>query len=209
MFRKLIIIPALIATCHADDIAPLRTALEKQAQHKTVSVDVRQTKKIPALSEPIVLKGHLWLKPGQAFRWQLGKPTVQTAIYNGDKVYLMDDKNKTGLELDKEDRRAKPLMLMLGIGEGASFEQLEKTFTIAGTNTVREHFIVSMMPKGRLKKAIKSMVMQVNTKNSFLERIEYTQRDGTVVITEFYPPVLNKSLPSGIFEVKKDGYTWE
>ena len=193
----------------ADELAPLRNALEKQAQHKTVSVDVRQTKKIPALTEEIVLRGHLWMDPGKSFRWELGKPPVQTAIYNGSKVFLMDEEKKTALELEPDDRRAKPLLLMLGVGEGASFEKLTDTFTIAGTNTVGEHFIVSLVPKGKLKRAITSMIMQVNTKTAFAERIEWTQKDGTVVVTEFFPPVVNKPLPSSILEVNRSGYTWE
>ena len=86
-------------------------------------------------------------------------------------------------------------MLMLGIDEGATFDGLQETFTIAGTNTVRDHFIVSLVPKGGLRRAISSMVMQINTKNSFVERIEWTQKDGTVVVTEFFP-LLNGKLPA-------------
>ncbi len=193
----------------ADDIAPLRSALEKQARHQTVSVDVRQTKKIPALSEQIVQRGHLWMKPGEAFRWELGDPVTQRAVYDGEKVFLLDVRKKTGVSLDPGDRRAKPLMLMLGIGEGATFDGLQEAFTIAGTNMVREHFIVSLVPKGKLRRAISSMVMQVNTKTSFVERIEWTQKDGTVVVTEFSPPELNGKLPAGVFQVKAEGYSWE
>lgn len=199
----------IIFPVFADELAPLRTALEKQANHKTVSVDVRQTKTIPALTEKIVERGHLWLKPGQAFRWELGEPLVQLAVYNGDEVFLIDEKKKTASALSPDSRRAKPLMLMLGIGEGATFEGLQEAFTIAGTTTVKEHFVVSLVPKGRLKRVITGMVMQVNTRTSFLERIEWNQKDGTVVITEFFPPLLNKKLPGGIFEVKKENYTWE
>lgn len=198
-----------VLSVSADELAPLRLALEKQARHKTVSVDVRQTKKIPALTEEVVLRGHLWMEPGKSFRWELGKPPVQTAVYDGSKVFLMDEEKKTALELEPDDRRAKPLLLMLGIGEGASFEKLTETFTIAGTNTVGEHFIVSMVPKGKLKRAIKAMIMQVNTKTAFAERIEWTQKDGTVVVTEFFPPVLNKPLPSGMLKIDQDGYKWE
>jgi outer membrane lipoprotein-sorting protein len=193
----------------ADELQPLQIALEKQARHKTVSVKIRQTKRIPALNEEIVTLGHLWLKPGQAFRWQLGDPIVQSAVYDGTKVSLIDEKKKTAVALEPDDRRAKPLLLMLGIGEGASLEGIKKDFTIGGTTTVNEHYVISLVPKGQLKRAITSMVMQFNTRTSFPERIEWTQKDGTVVITEFFPPVLNKNLPDGIFDVRGDAYTWE
>ena len=193
----------------ADELAPLRMALEKQAEHKTVSVKMRQTKRIPALNEAVVENGHLWLVPGKSFRWELGKPLAQSAVYHGGDVYLIDEIQKTGIALPPEDRRAKPLMLMLGFGEGATFEGLQEAFTIAETNTVREHFVVSLVPKGRLRRAITGMVMQVNTRTAFLERIEWNQKDGTVVVTEFSPPVLNKPIPAGTFDVKKGNYTWE
>lgn len=205
MFSMLLI----VSRVSADDLDPLRTALEKQAQHKTVSVDVRQTKKSPALTETTTERGHLWLQPGHAFRWELGEPTVQRAVYDGTKVYLMDEKKKTAIEMNPDDRRAKPLMLMLGIDEGATFNGLQEAFTISGTTTVGEHFVVSLVPKGKLKRAITSMVMQINTRTSFVERIEWTQKDGTLVTTEFFPPKLNGNLPDRIFEVQKGGYRWE
>jgi outer membrane lipoprotein-sorting protein len=193
----------------ADELAPLRVALEKQAKHSSVSVDVRQTKRVPALTEEIVQRGHLWMEPGKAFRWELGKPTAQTAVFDGTKVYLIDNAKKTATELETSDRRAKPLLLMLGFGEGASLDGILETFTVSGTNRVDDHFIVSLLPKGNLKRALSSMVMQVNTTTSFPERIEWTQRDGTVVVTEFFPPSLNKPIPAGTFSVKRDGYRWE
>jgi outer membrane lipoprotein-sorting protein len=194
---------------HADELVPLRKALEKQAKHRSVSVEIRQTKRMPALTEPSVQRGHLWLEPGKAFRWQLGKPPAQTAVFDGTKVYLLDETAKTGLELTTDDRRAKPLLLMLGFGEGASLEGMLEAFTVSGTNRIDDHFIVSLQPKGNLKRALSSMVMQVNTTSSFPERIEWTQRDGTVVVTEFFPPALNKPIPAGTFSVKREGYRWE
>jgi len=211
MHARLFFLAALLFCpgLRADDLAPLRIALEKQAKHSSVSVDVRQTKRVLALTEEIVQKGHLWMQPGKAFRWELGKPTAQTAVFDGTKVYLMDNAKKTATELETSDRRAKPLLLMLGIGEGASLDGMQEAFTVSGTNQVEEHFIVSLLPKGQVKRALKSMVMQVNTRTSFVERIEWTQRDGTVVITEFFPPKLNKPLPAGIFKVDREGYSWE
>jgi outer membrane lipoprotein-sorting protein len=211
MTAHLLCLALLLTPCttFADEVAPLRIALEKQSKFKTVSVKIKQTKKIPALTEDIVLTGHLWLKPGQAFRWELGDPLVQSAVYDGTTVFLIDEKKKTAVALDPGDRRAKPLLLMLGFGEGASFEKMLESFTVGSTTTVGEHFVVSLMPKGRVKRAITLMVMQFKTRTSFLDRIEWTQKDGTVAITEFYPPVIDKELPAGIFDVKRESYTWE
>jgi len=199
----------LCPNSEADDLAPLRAALENQAMHRSVSVEIRQTKRMPALTEETVEHGHLWLVPGRAFRWQLGKPPTQTAVFDGNKVYLLDETAKSGIELDTTDRRAKPLLLMLGFGEGASLDGMMKAFTIGSTNLAGEQFAVSLAPKGGLRRALTSMLMQINTRTSFLERIEWTQRDGTVVTTEFFPPTINHPLPAGSFEVKREAYQWE
>lgn len=211
MSARLICLAALFLCplSHADDLAPLRSALENQAKHQTVSVEIRQTKRMPALTEEIVERGHLWLEPGKAFRWQLGKPPVQTAVFDGSKVYLLDESAKSGVELETDDRRAKPLLLMLGFGEGASLDGMLESFSVGTTNRVGEQFAVSLLPKGKLKRALTSMLMQINIRTSFLERIEWTQRDGTVVVTEFFPPVLNQPLPAGSFTVKRADYRWE
>lgn len=211
MFGRFVLPAAVLAAAHAHaaDLTPLKAAMDKQAQHKTVSVDVRQTKKVPALSDSTVLEGHVWMMPGKSFLWQLGKPPVQTAVYDGDKVFLIDETRKSGMELKPDDRRAKPLLLMLGIGGTSPFEQIQEGFRVTSTNQVDDHFVVKLVPQGEVKRALTSMIIQVNTTNSHLERIEWTQRDGTVVTTEFSAPVLDKPLPGGVFEVKRAAYTWE
>ncbi len=192
---SLIFLFSLCSSLLAKDLTPLRKALEKQQKYQTVSVDVRQTKKSPALSEETKLKGHLWLKPGKAFRWELGTPAEQVAVFDGSTLIFLDEKKKTAKKVAAEDRKAKPLFLMLGFGEGASFQKIEENFSVSGTNTVDEHFIVSLVPKGSLRRGIISLVMQVNTRTSFMERIEYVQKDGTKVTTEFYPPKVNGANP--------------
>lgn len=211
MLVRFLALSLLMSFSHllADELAPLQAALDKQAGYKTVKVTVRQTKTVPALTEKSVMSGQLWLQPGKAFHWQLGKPAVQTAVYDGNKVYLMDDTQKTAMELDTEDRRAKSLMLMLGIGRAATAAGLREAFTVQETNQVGDQFVVSLRPKGGLKRALTSMILQVNTRTSFPERIEWTQRDGTVVVTEFAIPAFNQPFPVDLLKVKREGYTWE
>lgn len=200
-----LLLPGLIS---ADTLEPLKTALAKRAERQTVSVNVKQTKKIPALTQDIVTRGHLWLIPGKSFRWQLGDPLVQSAVYDGTKVHLTDESGKTS-EFDPDDRRVKPLLLMLGIGESASFDNIQQAFSAGGTTVVDEHFVVNLVPKGKLQRVIQSMVMQINTRTSFPERIEWTQKDGTVIVTEFSPPVFDKKLPADIFDAARTSYPWK
>lgn len=192
------------------DLEPLRKALDRQGKHQTVQVRLRQTKKLPALKEPIINNGQLWLIPSKSFRWQIGDPKASTAIYDGSRVYLLDEKNKTAVNLSPKDRKVKPLLIMLGIGEGASFDSMMDTFDVSGVKNDKTRYVVVLVPKsGKLKRFVKHLTLQVNMKTSFLERIEWAQKDGTIVLTEFFTPTLNKPLPSSTFSFKKENYRWE
>ena len=192
------------------DLEPLKKAFAKQATFTSVKVKMRQTKKLPSLKEPVVNSGYLWLLPRKAFRWQLGDPKVQSAVFDGNQVSLLDEKKKTAKAYSSSNRKVKPLLLMLGIGESASFESLMKTFDVTGVTRKGQQFAVALSPKsGKLKRAIVQMVLQVNLGTSYVERIEWTQKDGSVIITEFAKPTLNGPLPKGIFTVDKSAYKWE
>ena len=200
---------SLVTATAESDLEPLKASFAKQSTYKTVQVKIKQTKKLPALKNPVINTGYLWLKPKQAFRWQLGEPKAQSAIYDGKKVYLLDEKKKTGKEYSSDHRKVKPLLLILGIGEGASFESMMETFRVTGVTRKGNQYAVGLAPKsGKLKRAIVKLELQVNLKTDYIERIEWEQKDGSVIITEFGKPSLNKDLPQGIFTVKRDAYSW-
>ncbi|MCP5537926.1 MAG: outer membrane lipoprotein carrier protein LolA [Akkermansiaceae bacterium] len=192
------------------DLEPLKKALDRQAKHRSVQVRLRQTKKLPALKEPVINTGQLWLIPGKSFRWQIGDPKASTAVYDGTRVYLLDEKKKTAVDLSPSDRKVKPLLIMLGIGEGASFDSMMEAFNVSGVKNDGTRYVIVLVPKSsKLKRAINHLTLQVNMKNSFLERIEWSQRDGTHALTEFFTPTVNKPLPESIFSIKKEDYTWK
>ncbi len=194
----------------ADETTPLKAALEKQAEHKSVVVLFRQTKKVPALTDEIKTMGKLWLIPGKAFRWELGQPKKQTIIYNGKEVLVLDEVKKSGERLSPDDKTIKPLFLTLGMGKDASFDGLSKLFTITATNQDQGRFVATLSPKPRsLKRVMKSLLMQVNLKTSFPERIGWVQRDGTEAMTEFFKPALDGGIPAITFQINEEAYTWE
>ena len=194
----------------ADEAAPLEAALKKQAEHKSVVVLFRQTKKVPALTDEIKTMGKLWLVPGKTFRWELGKPKKQTIIYNGKEVLVLDELKKTGERLSPDDQTVKPLFLTLGMGKDASFDGLSKLFKITSTNQAQGRYLTTLSPKPRaLKRVVKSLLMQVNLKTSFPERIGWVQRDGTEAMTEFFKPTLNGGIPAGTFAIDESAYSWK
>ena len=210
MFRLVLIPLFLFLQLFGDEATPLKTALQKQAAHKSVVATFRQTKKVPALTDDIKTMGKLWLIPGKAFRWEIGTPIKQTIIYNGDAVLMIDEVNKTGERLSPKDHLVKPLFLTLGMGKEASFDEMLKVFTITSTNQSKGRYNATFSPKPRsLKKVIKSLLMQVNLEASFLERVGWTQRDGTETITEFFKPEFNTRIPESIFTVAESSYQWK
>ena len=85
-----------------------------------------------------------------------------------------------------------------------------KVFSITSTNEAKGRFNATFSPKQRsIKKIIKSLLMQVNLEASFVERIGWTQRDGTETMTEFFTPELNILIPSSTFSIEESAYQWE
>ena len=210
MVRSFLLFLVLSLQVLSDEAAPLREALKKQAAHKSVVATFRQTKKVPALTDDIKTMGKLWLIPGKAFRWEFGMPVRQTIIYNGSEVLMVDEVKKTGERLSPDDRSVKPLFLTLGMGKDASFDEMLKVFSITSTNEAKGRFNATFSPKQRsIKKIIKSLLMQVNLEASFVERIGWTQRDGTETMTEFFTPELNILIPSSTFSIEESAYHWE
>ncbi len=210
MTRLLLLICIFPLTLFANELEPLENALKKQSEHKSVVVLFRQTKKSPALTEEIKTMGKLWLIPGQAFRWEVGKPKKQTIIYNGEEVLVLDELKKTGERLSPEDKSVKPLFLTLGMGDDATFEGLSKLFRITSTNEAQGRYVATLAPKPRaLKKMMQSLIMQVNLETSFPERIGWVQRDGTEATTEFFEPKLNTTVQASTFQIDESAYTWE
>lgn len=210
MFRFILLSLFLTLRLFADEAAPLKAALKKQAAHKSVVATFRQTKKVPALTDEIKTMGKLWLVPGKSFRWEIGTPTRQIIIFNGGEVLMIDELKKTGERLSPDDRSVKPLFLTLGMGKEASFDEMLKVFTITSTNEAKGRYNATFSPKPRsIKKVIKSLLMQVNLEASFVERIGWIQRDGTEIMTEFFTPKLNIPIPASTFAVDEFAYHWK
>jgi len=194
----------------AQNAEPLRQALQKQTELKSVKVKFRQNKKAPALAKPIKTMGELWLIPGKAFRWELGSPKKKSVVYDGRIVYVLDEVKKTGEKLSPDDRTIKPLFLTLGMGKDATYDGLTDLFTITATNQAKGRFVATLVPKSRrLRSMVKSLLMQVNISTSFPERIGWTQKDGTEAMTEFFKPTLNRGIPATVFQVEESAYQWK
>lgn len=210
MLRATLLTLFLSLIAKGRDITPLKEALERQADHESVVAVFRQTKKSPALADEIETMGKLWLLPGKAFRWELGRPAKKVVVYRGGDVLVLDESDKTAQRFTKDHKTVKPLFMALGMGEGASFEKLEKAFTITGTNQSNERFVATFSPNPRsLRKVIKSLLMQVHLDNSFMERIGWEQRDGTKTMTEFFDPSFDETIPPETFLVSEAEYRWQ
>ena len=210
MTRAIAALFLLASLASANDLKPLQDALQRQAQHESVEVTFRQTKKSPALDSEIKTMGKLWLVPRESFRWELGQPAKKVVIFNGGDVFVLNQIDKTAQRFSRDHKTVKPLFLTLGMGEDANFKGLEKAFEIIGTNQGQGRFVAKLSPKVRgVRKMIKSLLMQVNLEESFLERVGWVQRDGTETMTEFFKPTLNQKLPKKLFSVAEGAYTWK
>ena len=194
-----------------NNLTPLQEAINHQHKFTFVEIDITQTKEIPALKKPTTTKGKLWLAPQKMFRWDNGTPAKSTAVYNGNNVIFLNHQNMTAEKVSPSSRKAKALMGSLGIGqEFASLDALLENFTLVETESANGRFISSFSPKNaRLRRVLEYLTLQVRLDKSHLERMQWKQKDGTVITTVFHLPKTSKTIPPDIFKFDEKPYKWD
>jgi len=168
------------------DLAPLEASLIQRDQYLSVSATVKQEKLLPAFSDALVSEGSLDLIPQQSFRWEQGSPVTDVALYNGERVYLINEKEKTALDYKPKAKEVRPLMLLMGIGEDATYEGLMDNFKPVETSTEGYTYTITLEPdSGLMKRALTQLTLVINLKTCFPEQIVWVQKDGAIITTDF------------------------
>lgn len=200
-----------IAAANNDvNLTPLEACLLQRDQYTSVIASVKQEKILPSLSEPLVTKGKLWLVPQHGFRWEQGKPVKEIAIFNSERVYLLQEENKTAQSHKPNSRAVRPLMLLMGMGKGASYEGLLENFKPTHSEIKGSVYTVSLQPdSGVMKRALSQLTLSIDLKTCFPKEIVWLQKDGAIITTEFGQPKFNTQLDRHIFQFDPSQYTME
>jgi len=187
------------------DLETFQQLLEKRDLYETVTATIVQEKKVPSLIEPLVTQGELWLKPRLAFRWEKGDPVSDVAIYDGDKVYLVNVAEGLVEDYKPSSRSVRELMLLAGVGESSTYEGILDSFEAVDAQSGDGQYTITLEPdSGVMKRVLKQLTIVFDLATSFPTEIEWSQKDGTVARTLFKNVTFDQKIADEVFTAPEE-----
>ncbi len=189
------------------DLAPLEACLIQRNQYSSIITTVKQEKVLPSLSKPLVTKGKLWLVPQYGFRWEQGNPVKDIALFDSNRVYLLNEDSKTAERYKAGSRAVRPLMLLMGMGKDASYEGILDNFKPTYSEIKGSVYTVSLQPdSGIMKRALSQLTLSIDLKTCFPKKIIWLQKDGAIITTHFGRPRFNTGIDTQMFQFNEGAY---
>lgn len=194
-----------VAASHADE-APLNAWLERQSQMRSLDVRFTQERKLPALKEPVRTPGRLSFRKPATVRWQLGDPAETVITGDGEKITLVDHREKEVREIDADSPQAARFAMLGGreFGDAATFRE---TFEVHGHREISGIHQYTLRPRDRRTRArVPWVFLDIDPGKNELRALEIQMQDGSRVRSVFHNPRINPTLPDAHFNVDAEGY---
>lgn len=186
-----------------DTNAVVAAWLGSQADIRTLTADLVQTRKLKALAEPLVTQGRLWFEPPDRFRWELGVPAQTVVVRDGKDLLMISPRLKRAERYPMDGVAKGPWTDALALLESgfprdaASFHRQYTLRSFAETNGVFEFRIQPNSPGAR--RMISGILLVVGTNGFQLRANELVLADGSVVRNDFQNVRLNAKLETNTF----------
>lgn len=170
-----------------------------QANIKTLTAEVVETRTLAILSRPEVLRGQMSFERPGKIRWEYSQPEKR--------IYVLADGHLTGWipsknQVEKINIRRYEERVRRMVAFGQDSKSLLKDFQITwvADNSLAGTDELSLIPKSRrLRKRIQELRFWVDRANALPRRIEYQTSDGNKVLLDFRAVTINSTLPKDTF----------
>jgi outer membrane lipoprotein-sorting protein len=188
----------------------LDTWLEKQAEVKSWSAQVVQTRTLKALARPVASDGRVWFVQPNRFRWQLGDPPRTVAVRTDDQLFVLYPKlgqaERYGLGegLDPAWQQA---LALLEVGFPSDREAFYARYDPVSATRSGDHWRFVLLPAAReARRLIERVELEVSADNFTLRSTELVFPDGSTMRNEFREHRLNPDVDESLFQVDLDSY---
>jgi outer membrane lipoprotein-sorting protein len=195
----------------AEDRA-LNVWLERQGGLDRWAAAFTQTRRLPALAEPLMARGRVWFAAPKRFRWELGQPPETIAIRGTNQLAILYPRFKRG-ELYSLDAAAAgafgDALDLLEAGFPRNRKDLEAQFSIEELRPIESDLwrMVLRPRSARARGLIESVVIEFDPEQQGPRATELRFAEGTTLRNDFSAAVVNPSLEEGWFEAKvPEGY---
>jgi outer membrane lipoprotein-sorting protein len=186
------------AVVGADRIGGVEGWLTRQATVRTWSAELRQTRRLKSLAEPLATPGRVWFKAPNLFRWELGDPVRTIAIREPDRLVLLYPRLKRAeiYPLTGEERGPwRSSLALLEVGFPRDRGQLESQFVVVSESAREGTVELALEPKeAGARRWITRVEVTFDAAQLGLLATELHFTDGSTLRNEFTDTVINPPL---------------
>lgn len=188
---------------HAAEYPEIHAWLSAQTNLHTWSADLTQTRKLKALTQPLIAQGHVWFAEPNKFRWEIGSPAQTIAVSSGDEMQVIYPKlkriEKYPLHSDKMGQW-KDTLSLLEAGFPRSEADMERQFNILSVTASNAICSVALQPKSvSARRLMPQITLSFATNGLHLTATELQVGDGSIMRNDFRNQEINPKLPDSLF----------
>ena len=190
--------------------AKLDQWLAAQTNVHTWSADVIQTRRLKALTAPLLAQGKVWFSEPNFFRWELGSPPQTIAVRQPDQMLVIYPNLRRLEKYPLTGNQLGPMRDALTLFEAGfprSRADIDSKFKILSQTESNGIYILQLEPKSTAARRIMPMIrIGFSTQTYGLQMTELQFADESTLRTDFTNSVINGPLDQKIFtpEVSPD-----
>jgi outer membrane lipoprotein-sorting protein len=189
----------------SDDV--LREWMSAQADLHSWQADFTQTRAMKTLARPLVATGHVWFKPPNQFRWELGDPAQTIVIRSTNELFIVYPLLKRAERYpvgEKATGEWRAMLSLLEAGFPHDLAELQSRFRTLSVSNVNDTWVVKLQPaNATARRVMKEIQLGVSTNNYSLASTEMIFVDGSSMRNDFTNTVLNSGFGEKVFHWKR------
>ena len=186
----------------------LKAWLEKQAQVKSWSADVLQTRRLKTLVRPLETIGRVWFAPPNRFRWQLGDPPRTIAIQTEEDLVVVYPRLKQVERYpraDVTDPSWRQVLALLELGFPSDAETFYARYELISVTRSEKIWRFELKPAAReARRLLERVLIEVSADDLVLSATELVFPDGSTMRNQFSGHRLNPEIDETLFEIQMD-----
>jgi outer membrane lipoprotein-sorting protein len=184
--------------------ASIQQWLSAQANLKTWSADLVQTRTLKTLTQPLVSTGKVWFASPNKFRWEIGSPPQTIAVRSGDEMFVIYPRLKRAEKYPLAGDNLGPWKDTLGLLEAGfprSEADIDRQFRIASVSNSDGVHTLHLEPKSAAaRKMMPHITVSFATNDFSLRATELQFADGSVMRNDFHNGKVNPPIDESLFK---------
>jgi outer membrane lipoprotein-sorting protein len=174
--------------------------LNHQTNLNSWTANVRQTRTLKSLAQPIVTSGRVWFQTPNLFRWELGDPPKTIAIREPNRLTLLYPALKRAEVYPLDSNTQGPWrdsLALLEAGFPRNLDDLQSRFTVVSVLTNPPHLEIALQPRTAAARRWMPLIrVSLHPHDLSLHATDLAFADGSRLRNEFSNATNNPTIPS-------------